>query len=75
MTRRLKIRWKLTVEAGMFVIGVLIVATPTGRNVAVSAVTEFAVITERFACCRYWFVDHARRLSLDRFDPTCPQCI
>jgi hypothetical protein len=52
-----------------------IVAAPTGRSVAMSALLDFVEITERVARLPCWIVDHSKRLSLDRLDPTCPQCM
>ena len=52
-----------------------IVATPTGRSVGAGALVDFIEITERVAHFPYWVVEHSRCFSLDRFDPTCPQCV
>jgi hypothetical protein len=65
-----------------FIVGVVVstlalafVATSSGLSVAVSALVDFAEITERVARFPGWLVDHSRCFSLDRLDPTCPQCI
>ena len=52
-----------------------IAATPTGRNAAVSALVNLADITEKVLRLPCWIVDQSRCFSLDRLDPTCPQCI
>jgi hypothetical protein len=74
MTYSLTNRRKLIGAAG-FMLALSIVATPTGRSVAVSALVDFVEITERVARFPCWLVDHSRYFSLDRLDPTCPQCI
>jgi hypothetical protein len=74
MTYSLTNRRKLIGAAG-FMLALSIVATPTGRSVAVSALVDFVEITERVARFPCWLVDHSRCFSLDRLDPTCPQCI
>lgn len=68
-------RRKFVAWVAMFTLTLASMATPAGRSLAVSALVEFAEITEkavRFPC---WLVDHSRCFSLDRFDPTCPQCL
>jgi len=52
-----------------------IAATPTGRNAAVSALVNFAEITEKVGRLPCWIVDQSRCFSLGRLDPTCAQCI
>lgn len=62
------------------VVSVLMLATaiavsPSGRRIAQSAVFEFIQIPERLARFPCWLTDHRRCFSVDRFDPTCPQCM
>lgn len=61
-------------EAAVLVLTLAIVAVPTGRRVSVSALLDFVEITEKVARLPCWLVDHSRCFSLDRLDPTCPQC-
>jgi hypothetical protein len=68
-------RRKFIAVAGACLFALAIVATPTGRSVAVSALVDFVEITGRVARLPCWIVDHSKYFSLDRFDPTCPQCI
>jgi len=75
MTYPLTNRRKLLAGVAAFVLALSIVATPTGRSVAASAVVDFVEITERVAHFPCWLVDHSRCFSLDRLEPTCPQCI
>jgi hypothetical protein len=60
---------------GMCTLAVAILATPTGRNVTLSALLDFSEITARVFRIPCWITDHSRCFSMDRFDPTCPQCI
>ena len=75
MRQAITTRRKFIGGAAMVVLTLAIVITPTGRTMAVSALLEFLEITERIARLPRWIVDHNRCLSLDRFDPTCPQCM
>jgi hypothetical protein len=68
-------RRKFIAGAAVLVLTLPIVATPTGRSVAASALLDFVEITEKVARLPCWIVDHSRCLSLDRLDPTCPQCM
>jgi hypothetical protein len=75
MTQRVASRSKPIVGAAVLALSLTIVGTPTGRNVSVVALGDFAEITERVARFPFWLVDHSRCFPLDRLDPTCPQCI
>jgi hypothetical protein len=75
MTQQVTSRSKLIVGAAVLALSLTIVGTPTGRNVSVAALGDFAEITERVARFPCWLVDHSRCFPLDRLDPTCPQCI
>ena len=68
-------RRKFIAGAGACLFALAIVATPSGRSVAVSALLDFVEITERITRLPCSIVAHSRCLTLDRFDPTCPQCM
>ena len=68
-------RRKFISGAAALVLTLAIVATPAGRSMAASALLDFVEINEKVARLPCWIVDHSRCLSLDRFDPTCPQCM
>jgi len=68
-------RRKFIAEAAVLVLTFAMVAVPTGRRVSVSALLDFVEITEKVARLPCWLVDHSRCFSLDRLDPTCPQCM
>jgi hypothetical protein len=57
------------------VLTLAIVATSTGRSMIASALLDFVQINEKVARLPCRTVDDSRCLSLDRFDPTCPQCM
>jgi hypothetical protein len=61
------------IETGALALVVL--ATPAGRNVALSALVDFAEVTAKVFRIPCWITDHSKCFSLDRFDPTCPQCM
>ncbi len=58
----------------MFVLMLTVVGTPAGHGFIVGALVNFVDVTERLVRLPRWFVNPYRRLSLDRLDPTCPQC-
>jgi hypothetical protein len=59
----------------MIVLALTAVATPIGQRIVVSGLVELAEVTERIVRFPCWVLDHSRCFSLDRFDPTCPQCL
>ena len=75
MTYSLTNRGKLIIGIVAFTLALTIVATPDGRGAAVNATSELIETTERIMRFPCWLVDHSRCFSLDRLDPTCPQCI
>ncbi len=68
-------RHKLIAGAAVLVMTLTTIATPAARNVAVAALVSFAEVTGRVARFPCWLLDYSRCFSLDRLDPTCPQCI
>jgi hypothetical protein len=73
MKQSVTTRRKFISGAAALALTLAIVATPTCRGLAASALLDFAEINEEVARLPCWIVDHIRCLSLDRFDPTCPQ--
>jgi hypothetical protein len=61
--------------AAALVLTLAIVATPTGRSMVANALLDFVEINEKVARLPCRIVDNSRCLSLDRLDPTCPQCM
>lgn len=68
-------RRRLFLNAALIALALIIFALPTTRNVLACAVEEFAEITERILQVPCTLLDHDRCFTLDRFDPTCPQCL
>jgi hypothetical protein len=68
-------RRRFVANAAMIVLALLVFAMPATQNVFACALNEFSEITERalhFPCTLF---DHGKCFTLDRFDPTCPQCL
>jgi hypothetical protein len=68
-------RRKLAVQAMVILLTIAGLSTPTARTVLAAGLVGFVDVTKRilrFPCC---LIDHKHCLSLDRFDPTCPQCM
>ncbi len=61
--------------AAMIVLALLVLRVPVVQNVVAGALIEFVEITERTLRLPCAFLDHDRCFSLDRLDPTCPQCM
>jgi hypothetical protein len=68
-------RRKFISGAAASVLILAIVATPAGRSMLASALLDFVEINEKVVRLPCRNVDNSRCLSLDRFDPTCPQCM
>lgn len=66
-----------TVIAGLgtCALALAFLATPARRSIALGALVDFAEITAKVFRIPCWITDHSRCFSLDRFDPTCPQCM
>ena len=75
MNQTVTTRRKFIVGAAVLVLTLAIAATPTGWSVAVSRLIDFVEITQKVARLPCWTVDHGKCFSLDRLDPTCPQCM
>lgn len=58
----------------MLVLTLTVVGAPAGYGFIVGALVNFVDVTERIVRLPCWIVNPYRRLSLDRLDPTCPQC-
>ena len=75
MKLRITPRSKFVIHAVAIVLMIVALRTPATQSVILGALVEFAEITERVMQFPCWIADHSRCLSLDRFDPTCPQCM
>jgi hypothetical protein len=59
----------------MILLSVAGIITPIGQSIVMRGFAELVQITARIVrvpCC---LLNHSRCFSLDRLDPTCPQCL
>lgn len=75
MTLRTATHGKLIIHATVIVLAVAVLRTPAAQSVILGGLAEFADMTERIVRFPCWLLDHKSCFSLDRFDPTCPQCM
>jgi len=75
MTHRAMNRRRLFVNAALVALALLVLAMPATQNVLACALNEFAEITERALHFPRTLLDHGKCFTLDRLDPTCPQCM
>jgi hypothetical protein len=75
MTHRVMNRRRLFVNAALVTLALLVLAMPATQNVLACALNEFAEITERALHFPCTLLDHGKCFTLDRLDPTCPQCM
>jgi hypothetical protein len=75
MTHRSVNRRRFVANAALVSLALLVLAMPATRNVLACALDEFAEITERALHFPCTLLDHGKCFTLDRFDPTCPQCL
>jgi hypothetical protein len=75
MTERVTHRRKFVAYAAMAVFVLVALRTPAVQGIIAETPVEFVTVTERIVRIPCWLVDRERCFSLDRFDPTCPQCI
>lgn len=75
MTHRAMNRRRLFVNAALVALALLVLAMPATQNVLACALDEFAEITERTLHFPCTLLDHYKCFTLDRFDPTRPQCL
>jgi len=75
MTKCIPNRRRLLVNATFIALALIIFARPTTQNVLACVLEEFAETTEKVLHFPCTLLDHDRCFPLDRFDPTCPQCL
>ncbi len=75
MTLRIAKRGRFIVHAAAFVLILVALRTPALQSIVVGGLVEFGQIADRIVRFPCWLEDHSRCFSLDRFDPTCPQCL
>ena len=75
MTLRTVTHNQLVIHTAVVVLVIVVLRMPAAQSVIVGGLVEFAHITERVVRLPCWLLEHKSCFSLDRFDPTCPQCI
>ena len=75
MIHRLARRRRFAAYAASSVLLLLALRTPTVQSIIFGGLVELADISERVVRFPCWLIDHSRCFSLDRLDPTCPQCM
>jgi hypothetical protein len=75
MTLRIARLRRFTSYAAVIVLATLVLRTPAAQSVVTGGLVEFADMSARILRLPCWLMDHTRCFSLDRFDPTCPQCM
>jgi hypothetical protein len=75
MTIRITARRRFVLYAAVIVLVIVALRTPVAQSIVLGGLVGFAGITERVVHFPCRLVDHTRWFSLDRFDPTCPQCM
>lgn len=75
MTLHMTNRRRSIAAVAAILLSLIALRMPTIQGILVGGFIEFAQVTERAACFPYWLVTHTHCFSLDRFDPTCPQCM
>lgn len=75
MTLRIVTHNKLVIHTAVVVLVIVVLRIPTAQSIITGKLVEFADITERVMRFPCWLLDHKNCFSLDRFDPTCPQCM
>jgi hypothetical protein len=75
MNHRITNRRKFMAYAAVTVMVLIALRIPAAQRVVIGGLVEFAEVTERIVRLPSWISDHKDCFSLDRFDPTCPQCM
>lgn len=75
MTLRTVTHNQLVIHTAVVVLVIVVLRMPAAQSVIVGGLVELANLTERVVRFPCGLSDHSRCFSLDRFDPTCPQCM
>jgi hypothetical protein len=75
MTLRITARQRFAAHASVIVIAIAVLRMPAAQSAVLDGVVGFVDVTERILRLPCWLLDHRHCFSLDRFDPTCPQCM
>lgn len=75
MTVRITASRRFALNTAVIVLVLFAVRIPATQSAIIAGLVEFADIAERVVRFPCWLLDHSRCFSLDRLDPTCPQCM
>jgi len=75
MRLRIPARGTCAVHAAGIVIAIAVLRMPAAQSAVLGGLVGFADMTERILRFPCQLLDHRHCFSLDRFDPTCPQCM
>lgn len=75
MTLRITARQRFAVHAAVIVIAIAVLRMPAAQSAVLGGLVGFTDMTERILRFPCWLLDYRHCFSLDRFDPTCPQCM
>ena len=75
MTQSVTNRHRLVAGVVASVLVLTILATPAGRTVALASLIHVADAGAKILRLPCQIFDHSKCFSLDRLDPTCPQCM
>lgn len=68
-------RLRLVTGIAVCALATATLATPTGRAVVLASLVHIAEVGAKILRLPCWIVDHSKCFTLDRLDPTCPQCL
>lgn len=69
------IRRRFILQSAGIILLLFVLGTLTTQGIVAGGLIGLAEITERMVHFRCGAVDHCRYFSLNRLDPTCPQCL
>jgi hypothetical protein len=75
MTLRITARIRRVIYAATIVMVIVVLGTPATRAFIFRDLVEFAGIGEHILRIPQRLLVHTHCFSLDRLDPTCPQCM
>ena len=75
MTIRITAHRKFIGYAAAMVLAIVALRTHAAQAVIAGGLVQLADMSERLLLIPCQLLDHKHCFSLDRFDPTCPQCM
>ncbi len=75
MTSRAVVHRKFVVHLTMIVLAISVLSTPAAQSILADGLVEVTNVALRILRIPCWLLDHRHCFSLDRLDPTCPQCM